>query len=161
MFFFLFFFLQDSSTVKPGRRSVSGTPRAAVGKSTRLYWFVLWLLNGHILIQFLISTTHTPTEVQGLSLSLSPPLCVFFRSSKYDQAVSHNSFSSTCLCGVICHYKCDEGNRSSWRAASLLSKPTLCMRHVCVCVCDCYSVNNNIFIVIFCQIFLIYYLLIP
>lgn len=120
--------LQKSSKVNSGHRTVSTTPGAAFSKSIYLYWFVLWMLDGDILIQFLISTTHAHQStgrdrgaVHDLYISLL---------QQYDQPESNNSFSSTCLCGVICHYKSDEGNRSSWSGALLLSKTPFCESHL-------------------------------
>lgn len=88
------------------------------------------MLYGDILIQFLISTPHAHQNtgrdrgaVHDLYISLL---------QQFDQAESNNSFSSTCLCGVICHYKSDEGNRSSWSGALLLSKTTFCESHLLV-----------------------------
>lgn len=112
--------LQKSSRVNSGHRTVSEPPWTAFSKSIYLYWFVLWMLDGDILIQFLISTTHAHRSscrdreaAYGLYISLL---------QQYDRRESNNSFSSACLCGVICHYKSDEGNRCTWSAALLPSK---------------------------------------
>lgn len=135
--------LQKSSKVNSGHRAVSKTSGTAFGKSIYLYWFVLWMLDGDILIQFLISTTHAHQNtgrdrgaVHDLYISLL---------QQYDQPESNNSFSSTCLCGVICHYKSDEGNRSSWSGALLLSKTTFCESHLLVTAVIYYTEVLKIF----------------